>query len=96
MENIAVIIDVTIPRDKGIIDKKKRKIEKYQNLKRQIERLWNLKKIGLIPVVLRALASITMNIEKYVDKIKIKVDIHTTQKNTLLGTARISRKLLEC
>ena len=48
MENIAVIIDVTIPRDKGIIDKKKRKIEKYQNLKRQIERLWNLKKIGLI------------------------------------------------
>ena len=52
---------------------------------REIQRLCNLKKIYVIPVVLEALGSVTMNFEKYVDKIGIKIDLHTAQKNTLLG-----------
>ena len=60
--------------DKRIIDKEKEKIEKYQNLEREILRLWNLKKINVIPVVLRALGSVTKNFKKYVDNIGIKVD----------------------
>ena len=36
MEKKAVIIDVAIPGNKRITDKKKEKIEKYQNLKREI------------------------------------------------------------
>ena len=39
MEKTAIIIDVAIPGDKRIIDKEKEKIEKYQNLKREILRL---------------------------------------------------------
>ena len=35
----AIMIDVAIPGDKRIIDKEKEKIEKYQNLKREIQRL---------------------------------------------------------
>ena len=60
--------------DKRIIDKEKEKIEKYQNLEREILRLWNLKKIDVIPVVLGDLGSVTKNFKKYVDKIGIKVD----------------------
>ena len=60
--------------DKRIIDKEKEKIEKYQNLEREILRLWNLKKINVIPVVLGALGSVTKNFKKYVDNIGIKVD----------------------
>ena len=52
MEKTAIIIDVAIPEDKRIIDKEKEKTEKYQNLKREIQRLWNLKKIDVIPVIL--------------------------------------------
>ena len=52
MEKTATIIDVAIPGDKRIIDKEKEKTEKYQNLKREIQRLWNLKKIDVIPVIL--------------------------------------------
>ena len=52
MEKTAIIIDVAIPGDKRIIDKEKEKTEKYQNLKREIQRLWNLKKIDVIPVIL--------------------------------------------
>ena len=46
MNKTTIIIDVTIRGDKRIIDK-------YHNLKREIQRLWNLKKIDvMIPVVL--------------------------------------------
>ena len=82
--------------DKGIMDKEKEKIEKYQNLKREVQRLWtHYVIIYVIPVTLGALESVTENFEKYVDKIGIKIDLHTVQKTTLLGTARISRKVLE-
>ena len=39
-------------------------------------------------MVLGALGRVAKNFGKYVDKIGIKIDIHTVQKTTLLGTAR--------
>ena len=82
MEKTIKIIDVAVPGDKRIIDKEKEKIEKYQNLKREILRLWNLKKTDVIPVVLGALGSVIKNFEKYVDEIEIKVYLHIAQKKT--------------
>ena len=70
-----------MPGDKRIIYKEKDKIEKCHSLKREIQRLWDLKKIDVIAVVFQALGSVTKNFEKYVDKIGIKVDLHTEQKN---------------
>ena len=96
MEKTAIIIDVAIPGDKRMIDKEKERIEKYKNLKKEILRLWNLKKIDVIPVVLGPLGSVTKTFEKYVHEIGIKVDLPTIQKATLLRTARILRKVLEC
>ena len=49
----------------------------------------------MIPVVLRALGSVKKNFEKDIDKIGIKLDLHTVQKITLLVTARMLRKVLE-
>ena len=95
-EKTAIVIDVAISRDKRIVDKEKYKIEKCQNLKREIQRLWNLNRIDVIPAVLWALWSITKNFEKYVDTIGIKIDLHTLQKTTLMETARILSKVLEC
>ena len=93
MKKTAVIIDLAMPLDKRIIDKKKEKIEKYQKLKREILRLWTFKKIDVIPVVLVALGSATNN---YVDKIGTKVDLDAVPNTTFLGTARLLRKVLEC
>ena len=95
MEKTAIIIDVAIPGGKKIIHKEKDKIEKYQNLKREIQWLWNLKKIDVILVILGTLGSITKNFEKYPDNIGIKIDLHTVRKTTLLGTAGLLRKVLE-
>ena len=45
----------------------------------------------MIPVVLEALGSVAKNFEKYVDNIEIKVDLHTVQKTTLIGTIKRAR-----
>ena len=50
-----VIIDVAIPGDCRIREKEIEKIEKYQNLKRGLKRLWLLKKVDVVPVVVEAL-----------------------------------------
>ena len=95
MEKAAIITDVAILGNK-ITDKEKQEIEKHQNLKREMWRPWNVKKIDVIPVVLWALGSVTKDFEEYLDKIGIKIDLHTVQETALLGTARILRKVLEC
>ena len=47
-----------------------------------------------IPVVIGALGVIKKGLEKYVDKIPDTVSFDELQKITLLGTARILRKVL--
>ena len=53
------IIDVAIPGDCRIHEKEIEKIEKYQNLKVELKRLWSLKKVGVVPVVVGALGYIS-------------------------------------
>ena len=84
MGKTAIIIDVAIPGDKGIMTRTRRRLKSIRASK-EIQRLWKLKKFNVIPVILGALGSVTKNFEKYVDKIGIKVDLHTVQKNHIIG-----------
>ena len=95
VEKSAIIVDVAIPGDKRIYDKEKEKIEKYQDIKREIQRLWSLRKVSVVPVIVGALGSVTHNFKKFMDQIGIELEIHFAQKTTLLGTARILRRVLE-
>jgi len=45
------IIDIAIPADCRVHEKEKEKIDKYQELKREIKRLWSLKKVQLRKVL---------------------------------------------
>ena len=49
------IIDVAVPGDMRVIDKMLENMEKYQLLKDEIGRLWNMKKVRVIPIVVDAL-----------------------------------------
>ena len=44
VEKSTINIDVAIPRDKRIDGREKEKIEKYQDIKQEIQRLWSLQK----------------------------------------------------
>ena len=70
-------------------------MEKYQDLKREIGRLWKLKTVEVVPVVIGALGSVTKGFYRWIEKLRIPLSVGVMQKTALLGTARISRKVLE-
>ena len=84
--------DVVTSGDKRIIEKEREKIEKYQNFKREIQRLSNFKEIDVIPVVFGTLRSVAENLKKYVDNIGIKVYIHIAQKNCIIRDSKNTEK----
>ena len=66
-----VINDVAIPGDCRINEKEIRKIEKYQNLKRELKRLWSLNKVEVVPVVVGALGCIRKCFSRWMDTLVI-------------------------
>ena len=89
-----VIIDVAIPGDCRIREKEIAKIEKFQNLKRELKRFRLLRKVEVVPVVVEALGCISKDFTGWVDTLGIKLNFGMVQKSVLLGTARILRKVL--
>ena len=88
------IIDVAVPGDVRMAEKETEKIEKYDELKREVERLWKVK-AKVIPIVLGALGTVTRSLSNYIKEIGVKTQIKLNQKSVLLGTARVLRKVLE-
>ena len=90
------IVDVTIPGDERVNEREVGKIEKYKVLKDEIARMWNMKEVTVIPVVVGALGAISTGFEKYIAAIGIEMRVEHAQKTALLGTARILRLVLGC
>ena len=55
--------------DKRIGEKENEKVEKYQELKRQIARMWNMRTVRVIPIVIRSLGKVTKNLDKWLEKL---------------------------
>ena len=91
-----MIIDVACPGDNRILAKEVDKIEIYDKLKDEILCLWKFKKVAVVPIIVGALGSVTINFENWMEKIGIRNETFSAQKTTLLGTARILRKVLQC
>ena len=93
-ERICKIIDFAVPGDSRIEEKKKDKIEKYQDLGRELQKIWNVK-VKIIPLVVGSLGAISKQFCNRLKQIGITVGTVQVQKTVLLGTARILRKVLE-
>ena len=61
-ERKGIIIDIAVPADVRVGEKEREKVGKYQNLKREIGRLWKLKMVEVVPVVIGALGSVIQRI----------------------------------
>lgn len=94
-EKSCVIVDIAVPADGRVHEKEREKVEKYQDLRREIGRLWQLRKVQVVPVVVGALGSVTKEFDRWIEKLGIPGDVGAAQKTALLGTARILRKVLE-
>ena len=93
-ERICKIIDFAVPGDSRIGEREKDEIEKYQDLEREIQKIWNVK-VKIIPLVVDRLGAIPKQFGNRLKQIGITVGIAQVQKTVLLGTARILRKVLE-
>ena len=95
-ERKAQIIDVAVPVDKSSKQKQNEKIEKYQNLKSEVMRLWKLRTAEVTPVVVGALGTVPRDQKKYLDWLELgdKATRQQIQKAAVLGTARILRRVL--
>ena len=62
-EQKGIIIGIVVAADVRVEEKEKEKVEKYQNLKREIRRLWKLKNAELVPVVIGALGSVSTELQ---------------------------------
>ena len=58
-EQKVTVIDIAVPADVRVEEKEKEKKEKYQDLKREIRRLWKLRNVQIVPVVIGALGSVS-------------------------------------
>ena len=68
-----IIVDVAVPDDCRICEKEIEKIEKYQNLKRELKKLWSLKKVEVVPVVVGALGCISKGFSGWMDTFGVKL-----------------------
>ena len=93
--NSATIIDIAVPGDTRIKTKEEDKILTYQDLKREIKKLWNLRSVKVVPIVVGALGAVTPDFQKHLDEVDCDLSISQIQKTTLLGSARILRMVLD-
>ena len=82
-EKICKIIDFAIPGDSRIEEKEKDKIEKHQDLGRELQKIWNVK-VKIIPLVVGSLGAISKQFGNRLKQIGIAVGAAQVQKTFLL------------
>ena len=90
-ERKCFIIDVAVPGDVRIAETETEKIEKYDELKREVERLWKVK-AKVIPIVLGALGTVTRSLSNYIKEIGVKTQIKLIQKSVLFRNCQSVEK----
>ena len=60
-------------------------MENYQDLKREIKRIGNMKSVIVVPVIVGELGNITKKLDEWLGKLDITVNTALLQKMTLLG-----------
>ena len=89
------MVDIASPWDHRVYEKDGEKIEKYQDLKREMGRLWGMRHLEVVPVVVAALGVVSNRLDAWLEKLGVTIRTGRLQKTALLSTARILRKLLE-
>ena len=79
-----VIIDVAIPGDDRVKDKELEKLEKYQLLKDEIAKVWRMRKVIVVPVVIAALGAVSVNFKEYMKRTGVNVTLEVIQKTAII------------
>ena len=89
-----VIIETAVPWDVRTKIKEEQKVDKYQDLAREISRLWGMS-TKVVPIIIGDLGTIMDQLTLLLSMLGVTLSFDTTQKTVLLGTTHILRKVLE-
>jgi hypothetical protein len=87
-EKTCTPIDVAIPADRNIMQKKVEKKLKYNSSGTEIQRMWNLK-CTIAPVIIGATGMVTKSLRKNMKAIPGKHSIESLQQKAVLETSHI-------
>ena len=59
----AIIVDIASPWDHRVYEKEGEKTEKYQDLKREIGRLWGIRHLEVVSVVVGTLVAVSKRLD---------------------------------
>ena len=91
-----LLIDVAIPGDARVAAKEIEKIVKYQDLAIEVQRLWELRKVKVVPIVIGALGAVPVAFRKHLGSLNISdISVEQLQRTAILGTANILRRYLK-
>ena len=88
------IVDLSIPQGATVEQSSDEKFQKYQDLAREIKRIWQIK-VQVTPPVVGTLGTIPRALKANLEEIVVDVGIDLLQKSVLLGSETILRKVLE-
>ena len=71
-----------------------REVREIPTMKDEIAKVWRMRNVIVVPVVIGALGAVSVNFKEYVKRIGVNVRLKVVQKTALLGTAKILRKVL--
>ena len=91
-----LIIDVSVLNDAGLNRAEREKVTKYQQLRYDVMRNWQLKDVQVIPVIVGATGLVKKNLKDYLSKIPGTPKIEEVQLSALKGTISILKKALGC
>ena len=93
--NECLLIEVSCPFDMNINEVEEVKLERHQALKWELKKIWNCKRVKIIPIIIGALGTVNAKLGEWLKSIDIKCNIGQIQQASLLGTGRILRKVLD-
>ena len=66
-------MDIASPWDHRVYEKEGEKIEKYHDLKREIGRLWGIRLVEVVPVVVVALGVVSHRLDAWLEKLGVTI-----------------------
>ena len=93
-ESICLIIEVGVPWDTGISAYEREKELKYQTLKYEIRRMWNVQDVIVIPVVIGATGVIKKSLNDNLQKLPIQISTIELAMAVIKKSISICRRVL--
>lgn len=95
MSGVAMIVDIACPLNHNIKKTELEKISKYGNLARELENIWSLQRVDIIPLVISVSGIVSTNLKRNIARLGLPEPIFTNiQKAAILQTCHIVRKFL--